>query len=110
MLFRLFRGTHVRIAKQGSYTPPNHVSLKPCLSFDPCIYVLCSKGRNAKRRIKVQTTCRHFFYYSRAAGLVKLPTKTITLFHTCVWISHKVPVLSLQTAKSKEQLLTLPTH
>ena len=25
-----------------------------------------------------------------------------------VWISYKVPVLSLQTAKSKEQLLTLP--
>ena len=27
-----------------------------------------------------------------------------------VWISYKVPVLSLQTVKSKEQLLTLPTH
>ena len=27
------------------------------------------------------------------------------------WISYKVPVLqSLQTAKSKEQVLTLPTH
>ena len=25
-----------------------------------------------------------------------------------VWISYKVPVLSLQTAKSREQLLTLP--
>ena len=27
-----------------------------------------------------------------------------------MWISYKVPVLSLYTAKSKEQLLTLPTH
>ena len=75
--------------------PPNHISLKPYLSFDPCIYLLCSKGRNAKRRIKVQDDLSSFLSQSRAVGLGKLPTKTITLFHTCVWISYKVPVLSL---------------
>ena len=52
MNFRFFPGTQVHIAEQEA-TPASHISLKPCLSFDPYIYVLCSQGRNAKRQIKV---------------------------------------------------------
>ena len=33
----------------------------------------------------------------------------ITMYYY-LWISYKVPVLSLQTVNSKEPLLTLPTH
>jgi len=33
-----------------------------------------------------------------------------TIFYVSVWISYKVPVLSLYTVNSKEPLLTLPTH
>ena len=60
MNFRLFPGTHVRIAEQESM-PPNHISLKLCLSFDPYIYVLCSKSKNEKRRMKVQDDLSPFF-------------------------------------------------
>lgn len=66
MNFRFFPGTHVHIAEKEA-TPPSHISLKPCLSFDPYIYVLCSQGRNAKRQIKVQDDL--FSFLARVAQL-----------------------------------------
>ena len=68
MNFRFFPGTHVRISEQGA-TTPSHISLKPCLSFDLYIYVLCSQGRNAKRQIKVQVDL--FPFLARVARLAE---------------------------------------
>ena len=68
MNFRFFPGTHVHIAEQEA-TPPSDISIKPCLSFDPYIYVLCSQGRNAKRQIKVQDD--FFPFLSRVAQLAE---------------------------------------
>ena len=68
MNFRFFPGTHVRIAEQEA-TPPSHISLKPCLSFDPYIYVLCSQGSNAKRQIKLQDDL--FPFLARVARLAE---------------------------------------
>ena len=36
--------------------------------------------------------------------------RTSVSYYISAWISYKVPVPSLQTAKSREQLLDLPTH
>ena len=48
------------------------------------------------------------YYFNLIAFIISIETKDLllALAKSVYW---KVPVLSLQTAKSKEQLLTLPT-
>ena len=68
----------MHIAEQEA-TPPSDISIKPCLSFDPYIYVLCSQGRNAKRQIKVQDDL--FPFLARVAQLAENKNdNTIFLF------------------------------
>ena len=64
MNFDFFPGTHVRIAEQEA-TPPSHISLKPCLSFDPYIYVFVVKVATQNDRSNCKKTCVPFLLESR---------------------------------------------
>ena len=74
MNFRPFAGTHVRITEKEAI-PPDHISQKPCLSWDPNIYVLCSQGSNAEWRIKVQDDLFPFFLLESRGWLRKTANK-----------------------------------
>ena len=92
MNFRFFAGTHVRIAEQEA-TPPSHISLKPCLSFDPYIYVLCSQGSNPKRQIKVQDDS--FPFLARVARLAEENCEQKRQHHFLIYIYINIQLITL---------------